>query len=120
MTPKELGFFSLPANDLNEAKDFFMAVMGWNFQDRDSTFSYIFAGEEMIGSLEKSDAHHRPSMNGPLLYFRADKIESALELVRSEKGEVLFQEAINEGENGFRAFFTDPSGNRLAFWAQDK
>lgn len=115
----ELGFFSIPVLDMDKAKSFYGPVMGWDFNDRDPNFSYIFANGNMIGSLEISTNTFKPSDSGPLLFFRADLMSKALERVTDNGGIVIEKLAMNGGENGYTARVSDPFKNTIGFWAPE-
>jgi predicted enzyme related to lactoylglutathione lyase len=114
-----MGFFSIPTRDMNSAKNFYQNIMGWEFQERDEDFTYIYADNEMIGSLEKSDDSFSPSAFGPKMYFRANSISEVMTKVKANKGLVLKDEtAIEDGARGYTSEILDTSGNRIAFWAE--
>jgi predicted enzyme related to lactoylglutathione lyase len=120
MTAFELGFFSLPVTDLKKARDFYGAVMGWDFKDRDPAFSYIFANGKMAGSLELASGVFSPSEKGPLLFFRADSLDKTLARVTANGGTVKETQAMEGGARGYTARISDPFGNTVAFWAAEK
>ena len=119
MKALELGFFAIPTPDLVTAKTFYQAVMGWEFKDRDSNFSYIFANGNMIGSLERATKTFMPSKNGPLLFFRAEFMQKTLDRVTTAGGVLIEKVAIENGARGYTAKAQDPSENAIAFWAPE-
>jgi predicted enzyme related to lactoylglutathione lyase len=119
MNAFELGFFSIPVLDIQKGKSFYSNVMGWEFKDRDPQFTYIFANEKMIGSLELSTGHISSSENGPLMFFRADFMEKTLARVTDKGGTVREKIAIENGARGYTAKIVDPFKNTIAFWAPE-
>ena len=119
MTALEVGFFSIPVSDLASAKNFYQKVKGLNFKDRDAAFADAFAGKSMIGSLELASRDAQPSINGPLIYFRASFMKETLASVTANGGTVLSHLAMNGGENGYTAKIPDPFGNGIGFWAPE-
>ena len=124
MSSFELGFFSIPVLDIQLAKSFYSDGMGWDgmgweFKDRDPQFSYIFANENMIGSLELSPGPVYPSGNGPLMFFRADYMEKVLARVTANGGAILEKISLENGARGYTAKIIDPFKNILAFWAPE-
>jgi predicted enzyme related to lactoylglutathione lyase len=115
----EMGFFAIPVEDMVAAKSFYGNVMGWEFNDRDLDFSYVFANGNMIGALETASESLKPSHTGPLLFFRADAIAKTLSRVTSSGGSVLDRQAIAGGERGYTAKILDPSKNAIGFWAPE-
>jgi predicted enzyme related to lactoylglutathione lyase len=120
MKALEPGFFAIPTTDLAKAKVFYQVVMGWQFKDRDSNFSYIFANAGMIGSLELANKTFMPSKNGPLLFFRAEFMEKTLDKVAIGGGIVVEKVAIENGARGYTAKVLDPFDNAIAFWAPEE
>ncbi|MBT3979918.1 MAG: VOC family protein [Bacteriovoracaceae bacterium] len=121
MDSSELGFFSIPVNDMRVSKKFYLQVMGWNFETRDLEFSYIFGNGKMLGALEKSNDLFAPAASGPLMYFQSASIGTTLEAVVSGGGKVFAAlTPIEDGERGFSAKVLDPSGNKIAFWSMEK
>ncbi|MCX6118782.1 MAG: hypothetical protein NT027_14675 [Proteobacteria bacterium] len=120
MKALELGFFAIPTTDLEKAKVFYQAVMGWKFKDRDLNFSYIFANDAMIGSLERATKTFMPSKNGPLLFFRAEFMQNTLDKVGNAGGAVIEKIAIENGARGYTAKVLDPFENAIAFWAPEE
>jgi len=119
MKALEMGFFAIPVNDMNLGKKFYSSVMGWEFNERDAAFSYIMAGENMIGALELSSENFKPSNSGPLMYFRAESMAKTLERVKQAEGRLIEKVAVDGGERGFTAKINDPFKNTIGFWAAE-
>ncbi len=119
MTALEMGFFAIPVLDIQTAKKFYAPVMGWDFNDRDPKFSYIFANGNMIGALETTSDSFKPSANGALLYFRADLMSKTLDRVKANGGTVREKLEMEGGARGFTAKVSDPSTNTIGFWAPE-
>jgi predicted enzyme related to lactoylglutathione lyase len=114
----ELGFFAIPVSNMETAKSFYKNVMGWDFKDRDPQFSYVFANDNMIGAIELARDNFKPSVDGPLLYFRADLMTKTLGKVTSSGGKVQEKIAIENGDRGYTARIQDPFKNTIGFWAE--
>lgn len=117
----EIGFFAIPVENMELAKKFYGAVMGWEFAPgRDETFCYALANGNMIGSIELASEKLVPAAVGPLMYFRADVMSKVLARVEDNLGRVVYAEAVNGGERGYVAKVLDPSFNAIGFWAPEE
>ena len=113
-----VGWFEIPATDLNRAKRFYEAVfeveltlttmgpaeMAW--------FPTVENAIGASGTLLKSEGY-TPSHDGTLIYFTAPDIEGTLARVNANGGKTLIPKT-SIGEYGFIAHFEDSEGNRLA------
>ena len=96
----EIGFFALPAKNMEAMKKFYQQVMGWSFEARDKDFEYIMANDEMIGSLETALSLFSPSSRCAKMYFRAESMSIALAKVETNKGKISVPStAINTNHN---------------------
>lgn len=110
-----VGWFELPAIDLDRAQKFYEAVFGFTMRRMDN------AGYEMIGfpmddgkgasgALIKGWGY-KPSLEGPLVYFTAPEIDAVTERIIAAGGKIHVPKK-DIGEYGFIVIFEDSEGNR--------
>ncbi len=120
-TPSRLCHFSIPADDPEQAAEFYVNVFGWKVQYLEEPAEYWFlaAGESdgpepVIGGITRRS---NPSQNHLLTYFNVQTIEEALKKVERNGGKVLQARHEIPGY-GAMAICADPEGNVFAFWEQ--
>jgi predicted enzyme related to lactoylglutathione lyase len=115
-------WFEIPVTDMSRAKAFYTAVMETSFTDEDMEgFKMaIFAHEEpaVSGMLVQSEGY-QPSKTGAVIYLNGgDDLSEALARAVEQGAEVLVPKtAINDGECGYFAQFTDSEGNRVGLYS---
>lgn len=113
-----VGWFEIPATDLNRAKQFYEAVMDLQLTlmtlgtDEMAWFPFVEDAIGASGTLIKAEGF-TPSHDGTLIYFSAPDIEATLAKVNANGGKTLLPKT-SIGEHGFIAQFEDTEGNRLA------
>ena len=114
-----VGWFEIPATDLNRAKQFYEAVMDLQLTlmtlgktDEMAWFPIIEDAIGASGTLIKAEGF-TPSHDGTLIYFSAPDIEGTLAKVNANGGKTLLPKT-SIGEHGFIAQFEDTEGNRIA------
>lgn len=114
-----VGWFEVPVNDMDRAKNFYETVfkveisvhdfggvlMGW-FPDRGDV-----TGAQ--GTLIKQDTYV-PSQEGTLLYFISDNVQNELDRVEAAGGTIYQPKTQISPEHGYMAAFIDSEGNRIA------
>ncbi|SDB24479.1 hypothetical protein SAMN03097699_0278 [Flavobacteriaceae bacterium MAR_2010_188] len=119
MKQNMVGWFEIPVDDMERAKNFYEAVfdleiklmdfgglqMGW-FPDRGEV-----RGATGILIKEKS---YKPSKEGTLIYFSCENLQVELDRVKCAAGEILQDKTQISPENGYMAVFIDTEGNRIA------
>lgn len=108
-----LDYIEFPVHNLEEARRFYAAAFGWEFNDYGPGYAGIRGkGGGEVGGLNPS-ARVRPG--GPLVILYSDDLEASVEAVRSAGGRIVTEPYDFPG--GRRFHFTDPSGHELAVWA---
>jgi predicted enzyme related to lactoylglutathione lyase len=79
----ELTFFELGVGDTERGRAFYEGLFGWTFEGGPSGGGFVIDTPNVPGGMHGGDAGA-----APLLFFRVDDIEAALERVRELGGEV--------------------------------
>lgn len=115
--PNPVGYFELPATDLDRAERFYAAVFGFDFERQlvdgyeMALFPYEDGGFGASGALAKGDIYV-PSRTGALVYFAVPHLDAVLERALSAGGEVLYPKK-PIGDHGWVAEIGDSEGNRV-------
>lgn len=113
-----VGWFEIPATDLNRAKAFYDAIFGFELQletmgdVKMAWFPSIRDAPGAAGTLIQQESYI-PSHEGTMVYFQVDDIEAVLKKVEEHGGKAL-NPKMNIGEYGFVGHFEDSEGNRVA------
>lgn len=116
-------YFEIPVTDMPRAIAFYGAVFGVAFEQTEidgyemALFPYTEGQEGPAGALAKGDVY-RPTIDGALIYFHADDIDSVLARALKAGGEVLYPKKHNG--LGYVAEFKDSEGNRIALFQPEK
>jgi uncharacterized protein len=94
----ELAFFELGVGDTERGRAFYEGLFGWRFETGPSGNGFVIGTGGVPGGMHGGDAGA-----APLLFFRVDDIEAALERVRELGGEV--EEMNVEGDEASIARF---------------
>lgn len=112
----------IPSRDYQESDQFYADVFGWKI-DVDQNFNYHqFMPAEGPGGGFVSTTETDPSgsimgeVGKPVIYVGSDDIEADLAKIEQHGGKSLGPKMEIPGIGWF-AFFTDPTGNRLALYS---
>lgn len=107
-----IDYIEFTVRDLAEAKRFYTAAFGWEFNDYGPEYAGIKAadGDGEVGGMRPGD----PATGGPLVILYSDDLEATLDAVKAAGGRVVKEPFGFPG--GRRFHFGDPSGNELAVW----
>ena len=108
-----IDYIEIPVTDPARARDFFAALMGWEFQDWGPDY-ISFSDGRLNGGFRR--AAEAPSPNGVLLVFFSENLERDRDRVK-ELGASISQD-IFEFPGGRRFHFVDPLGNEYAIWGE--
>jgi uncharacterized protein len=119
-TYNPVGWFELPALDLDRAEKFYREVLGITLTRQQemngltmSWFPFADQTKGISGSLVFSpDYQPAPQGSGPVLYFTAPDLETALTRVTAAGGTIIFP-ATDLGEYGTIARVQDSEGNHI-------
>lgn len=108
-----IDYIEIPVTDPARARDFFAALMGWEFQDWGPDY-ISFSDGRLNGGFRR--AAGAPPPNGVLLVFFSEDLERDRDRVK-ELGASISQD-IFEFPGGRRFHFLDPLGNEYAIWGE--
>ena len=110
-TEKRIDYIEIPVTDPARARDFFAALMGWEFQEWGPDY-ISFSDGRLNGGFRRSD---RPAPgNSVLLVFFSENLERDRDRV-VDLGASISQD-IFDFPGGRRFHFVDPMGNEYAIW----
>ena len=112
-TEKRIDYIEIPVTDPARARDFFAALMGWEFQDWGPDY-ISFSDGRLNGGFRRSD--DPPPANSVLLVFFSENLERDRDRV-VDLGARISQD-IFEFPGGRRFHFVDPMGNEYAIWGE--
>src|SRR6266700_312660 len=114
-----VGWFEIPANDIERAKAFYENTFDFKLESpkemegfQMSFFPMERGGEGAGGSLIQGSGY-TPSHDGALVYFSVDDIQATEKKITSNGGRV-HKPKRNIGEYGFISICEDSEGNRIA------
>lgn len=108
-----IDYIEIPVTDPARARDFFAALMGWEFQDWGPDY-ISFSDGRLDGGFRRSG---KPaSTDSVLLVFFSEDLERDRDRV-VELGASISQD-IFEFPGGRRFHFVDPLGNEYAIWGE--
>ena len=108
-----IDYVEIPVTDPWKARDFFAALMGWEFQEWGDDY-ISFNDGRLDGGFRRAD---KPApAEGVLAVFFSTDLERDRERV-VELGATISQ-AIFPFPGGRRFHFTDPVGNEYAMWSE--
>jgi predicted enzyme related to lactoylglutathione lyase len=108
-----IDYVELAVTSLADAKQFYGAAFGWQFNDYGPAYAGIKseAGDEMGGLREEPNVQP----GGPLIVLYSRDLDATLQSVKKAGGKIIKQPFAFPG--GRRFHFADPSGNELAVWS---
>ena len=112
-TEKRIDYIEIPVTDPARARDFFAALMDWEFKDWGPDY-ISFRDGRLDGGFRRS-GEPAPA-NGVLLVFFSEDLERDRDRV-IELGASISQD-IFEFPGGRRFHFVDPLGNEYAIWGE--
>ena len=114
-----VGWFELPATDIERAENFYKAFFGFEFARQEEKDGYIMSWFPMTmesygaaGTLIKGELYV-PSDNGVTVYFSVPSVADAMTKAE-EMGVTVLMPKTDIGEHGFFAWILDSEGNRIA------
>ena len=108
---KQIDYIEIPATDLEKAKAFFGALMGWEFQDWGPDY-VSFNDGRLDGGFRRSD--EPAPATGVLVVFFSTNLERDRD--RAVGLGASISQDIFEFPGGRRFHFVDPTGNEYAIW----
>jgi predicted enzyme related to lactoylglutathione lyase len=106
-----IDYIEIPVTDPAKARDFFVALFGWEFQEWGADY-FSFNDGRLDCGLRKAD--EAAPASGVLLIFYGEDLERAISRI-TELGGTISQD-IFDFPGGRRFHFVDPVGNEYAMW----
>jgi predicted enzyme related to lactoylglutathione lyase len=112
-----VGWFELPATDLDRAQKFYETVFGFQMKRQDNAgyemvwFPMVSGGKGAAGALMKGMGYV-PTLAGPILYFTAPDLDAIVSRVASAGGKIHVPKK-DIGEYGWIVICEDTEGNRI-------
>lgn len=116
-TDLKIDYLEFPAADLEATKAFYSAVFDWSFQDYGDAYC-SFTDGKLEGGFYKSEQHASTGNGSVLVVIYAKDLEKALSAVVASGGTIV--RTIFSFPGGWRFHFSDPNGNELAVWSEEK
>jgi uncharacterized protein len=113
--PATLRHFAINADDVDRARRFYQAVLGWNFDPWGPPDFYQIhnAGDGVIGALQGRRNIGERQMPGIEMTVGVDDLAQTIQAVEANGGRLLNQPFRIDGV-GELVFFEDSEGNALA------
>jgi predicted enzyme related to lactoylglutathione lyase len=108
-----IDYFEISVADVHEAKQFYSAAFGWEFNDYGDDYAGIKSpdGDGEVGGLA---AGRDSGAGGVLALIYSEGLDASVSAVEAAGGSVL--EPPYDYPGGRRFLFADPSGNRLGVY----
>ncbi len=106
-----IDYIEFPITNINEAKQFYGDVFGWEFVDYGPDYVSFNDGRLDGGFRKELECQ----IGGPLIVFYSTHLEALQKKIEAAGGKIV--KDIFEFPGGRRFHFTDPSGNELAVWS---
>jgi len=107
-----IDYVEIPVTDPGKARDFFAALMGWEFRDWGPDY-ISFSDGRLDGGFRRAERPAPP--DGVLLVFFSTDLERDRERVLTLGASISVD--IFAFPGGRRFHFVDPVGNEYAFWS---
>jgi predicted enzyme related to lactoylglutathione lyase len=112
-THHTIDYVEFTVSDLAEAKRFYAAAFGWQFNDYGPEYAGIKGAQGEVGGLHQSS---NARTGGPLVVLYSSDLEKSVAAVRAAGGKIVREPFAFPGGRRFQ--FTDPSGNELGVWSK--
>jgi predicted enzyme related to lactoylglutathione lyase len=111
----KIDYIEIPTVDIEKAKVFFGAMMGWHFEDWGPDYA-SFSDGRLDGGFRRSEVP--APATGVLVVFFSEDLERDRDRVVGLGGSI--SQEIFEFPGGRRFHFVDTTGNEYAIWAEPK
>lgn len=114
MSKRAIVHIEIPAANREAGAEFYAKLFGWEYQhmNEPAPYTMIETGNVGIGMPDTGEMY---APNDVIVYIDSDDLTADLAQIESLGGKRI-GEPIKVGDFGEMAFFTDPTGNRLALW----
>ena len=114
-----ISLFEIPANDISRVVNFYQAIFDINIEKMEMPGMememgiFPYENQTVPGVIIKSEGNS-PSSDGVTIYLNGgDNLQTILDKVEKNGGEILMQKTAHADDSGFFALFLDTEGNRL-------
>jgi predicted enzyme related to lactoylglutathione lyase len=108
---RRIDYVEFSATDIEETKQFYSEVFGWEFTDYGPDYTSFMDGR-LAGGFKAAAS---VAAGGPLIVIYATDLAAIEARVRDAGGTIVRE--VFEFPGGRRFHFTDPSGTELAVWS---
>ena len=113
---EKINYVELPANDLDQAKQFFTTVFGWSFTDHGSDYT-AFSNSGLEGGFFRAKLSSSTSNGAALVVFYSRELAETQSKIEKAGGRII--KPIFSFPGGRRFHFCDPNGNEYAVWSDE-
>jgi hypothetical protein len=108
-------YIEMPATDIRRSADFYKQVFNWNIRTRGNG---TVAFDDGVGEVSGTWVLNRPPLDKPglLVYVMVDDIQTTLDLILKNGGEIVQQVGADAPE--ITARFRDPGGNIIGLYQE--
>lgn len=108
-------YIEMPAKDIAVSSKFYQQVFNWNIRTRGNG---SVAFDDSTGQVSGSWVLNRPPLDKPglLLYVMVDDIQTAIDLITKNGGEIVQRVGVDHPE--ITARFRDPGGNVIGLYQE--
>ena len=112
-----IDYVEFPAADIESVQRFYEGAFGWSFTSYGPEYT-SFSGGTIQGGLRRADVRSTWEQGAPLVVIYARDLEATRDTIVRVGGTVV--KDIFPFPGGRRFHFTDPNGNELAVWSDQK
>lgn len=120
MEQNMVGWFEIPVNDMERAKNFYNKVFDIDIQVQDfhgtlmGWFPWAEGKTGASGSLIKNEAYEPSDTKGVVIYFSSEDVSIELNRVEDAGGKIVVNKRQISPDVGYMGLFLDSEGNRIA------
>lgn len=112
-----ISIFEIPATDISRAVDFYQAILDIPIEKMEfpemQMGIFPYEGQMVTGVIMKAEGYI-PSSNGVTIYLNGgDNLETILNKVAQNGGEIIVPKSLHADESGYYAIFLDSEGNKM-------
>ena len=112
MAKRSIVHIEIPAMDVEQATKFYGEIFGFDdFQPSSYGYTYFKTGNTLGGFPDARE----PEFNDVMIYLSSDDIDADLKAIEAHGGKILIPKSEVPGMGWF-AWFTDPTGNKIALF----
>ena len=111
----KINYLEIPVVNVTEAKAFFTAVFGWQFEDYGPSYS-CFLDAGITGGFYQADTRFSLTKGSPLIVLYSQDLLATQHAIGRAGGKIV--KAIFSFPGGRRFHFTCNNGNEYAVWSE--